>query len=250
MIPKQLKASFLVVLIGASMVLGVTVGTWMPADDDLFSLRKNFRIFGAVYEELVTGYVKPVDPEHLMRTGIKAMVSELDPYTTFLDEADNASIDIITEGRYGGVGLNVGKRGGEVTVVAPVEGASGEKQGIRAGDVLTRINGQPVAPLSMDDVKTLLRGDPGSTVRVTVRREGASAPLDFTLTREQIDLENVAYRGRVGADEDLGYVKLERFTRDAPGVREAGALYARRRPGARRSPARATRRRRAVGRHS
>jgi carboxyl-terminal processing protease len=221
MIPKQLKASFLIVVLGASMVLGVAVGAWMPPDDDLFALRKNFRIFGAVYEELVTGYVKPVDPEHLMRTGIKAMVNELDPYTTFLDEADNASIDIITEGRYGGVGLNVGKRGGEVTVVAPVEGASGEKQGIRAGDVLTRINGQPVAPLSMDDVQTLLRGDPGTTVRVTVRREGASAPLEFTLTRERIDLENVAYRGRVGADADVGYVKLERFTRDAAPELEA-----------------------------
>ena len=215
MIPKQLEASLLVVLLGASTVLGVTIGAWMPPDDDLFALRKNFRIFGAVYEELVTGYVKPVNPEHLMRVGIQAMVSELDPYTTFLDEADNANIDIITEGRYGGVGLNVGKRGGKVTVVAPVEGTSGEKQGLRAGDVLTRINGQPVAPLSMADVKTLLRGDPGTTVRVTVRREGASAPLDFTLTREQIDLEDVAYRGRVGANTDVGYVKLERFTRDA-----------------------------------
>jgi carboxyl-terminal processing protease len=197
------------------MVLGVAVGAWMPSDDDFFALRKNFRIFGAVYEELVTGYVKPVDPEHLMRVGIEAMLSELDPYTTFLDEADNTNIDIITEGRYGGVGLNVDRRRGEMTVVAPVEGASGEKQGIRAGDVITHVSGQAVAPLSMDDIRTLLRGEPGTTVPVTVRREGASTPLTFTLTREQIELDNVAYRGRVGAEADVGYVKLERFTRGA-----------------------------------
>jgi carboxyl-terminal processing protease len=228
MIPRQLKASFLVVLLGASTVLGVAVGFWMPSDDDLFALRKNFRIFGAVYEELVTGYVKPVDPEHLMRTGIEAMLHDLDPYTTFLDEADNADIDIITEGQYGGVGLNVGRRDGKITVVAPMEGASGAEQGIRAGDVLVQINGQPVAPLSMDDVQTLLRGEPGTTVRVTVAREGAPTPLDFSLTREKITLDNVTYRGPVGADDDVGYVKLERFTRDAPAELEEAVRALRR----------------------
>lgn len=215
MFSKRLKVSLLVVSLAASMVLGVAVGAWMPTDDDYFELRKNFRIFGAVYEELVTGYVTPVSPEHLMRTGINAMLEELDPYTTFLDEADNASMDIITEGRYGGVGLDVGKRGGEITVVAPVEGASGYKQGIRAGDVIVKINDQPVAPLSQDDVKTLLRGEPGTTVRVTVEREGAPAPIEFSLTREEIDLDNVSYEGLVGEASDVGYVKLDRFTRNA-----------------------------------
>jgi carboxyl-terminal processing protease len=215
MIPKQIKASFLIVSLGASLVLGVAVGFWMPSDDDFFELRKNFRIFGAVYEELVTGYVKPVDPEHLMRTGINAMLSELDPYTTFLDEADNANIDVITRGRYGGVGLDIGTRGGKITVVAPVEGASGYKQGIRAGDVIKQVNDQPVAPLTLKDVQTLLRGDPGTTVSVTVEREGAPAPLEFMLTRQEIEYENVTYHGRIGEAEEVGYVKLERFTRDA-----------------------------------
>ncbi len=215
MISNRLKVSLLVVAFVSSLMLGVGVGAWMPTDDDYFELRKNFRIFGAVYEELVTGYVTPVSPKHLMRTGITAMLNELDPYTTFLDEADNANIDIITEGRYGGVGLDIGTRGGNVTVVAPVEGASGYKQGIRAGDVIVQVNDQPVAPLSVDDVKTLLRGEPGTTVRVTVEREGAPAPIAFDLTREEIDLENVTYRGLVGEASDVAYVKLERFTRDA-----------------------------------
>jgi carboxyl-terminal processing protease len=215
MMTTRAKASLLVVTLASTLMLGVGVGAWMPEDDDLFELRKNFRIFGAVYEKLVTGYVKPVEPKHLMRVGIEAMLSELDPYTTFLDEADNTNIDIITEGRYGGVGLDVGERGGKITVVAPVEGASGYKQGIRAGDVLVEVSGQAVEPLSIEDVQTLLRGEPGTTVNVVVEREGAPAPLEFTLTREEIDLENVTYSGRVGAASDVGYVKLERFTRDA-----------------------------------
>ena len=215
MIPTRLTSSRVVVSLLSALLLGVAVGAWMPRDDDLFELRKNFRIFGAVYEELVTGYVQPVDPEGLMRTGVEAMLSELDPYTTFLDEAENADINMITEGRYGGVGLDVGRRAGKITVVAPVEEASGYEQGIRAGDVLTKIAGQPVGPLSLEDVQTLLRGDPGTTVEVTVEREGAPTPLTFTLTREEIDLQDVSYRGRVGTAGDVGYVKLERFTRDA-----------------------------------
>ena len=215
MVPTRHKSSLLAVSLACTLLLGVAVGFWMPRDDDLFALRKNFRIFGAVYEELVTGYVQPVDPERLMRTGVEAMLGELDPYTTFLDEADNASIDMITEGRYGGVGLEVERRAGKMTVVAPVEGASGYKQGIRAGDVITQVGSQAVGPLSTEDVQTLLRGEPGTTVEVTVEREGAPAPLTFTLTREEIDLEDVSYRGRVGAADDVGYVKLERFTRDA-----------------------------------
>jgi carboxyl-terminal processing protease len=211
------QASLLVVTLASTLILGVAVGAWMPRDDDFLELRKEFRIFGAVYEELVTGYVKPVSPKHLMRTGIEAMLAELDPYTTFLDEADNTNIDIITEGQYGGVGLKVGERGGRITVVAPVEGSSGDEQGLRTGDVITRVSGQPAGPLSVQDVETLLRGEPGTTVDVVVTREGAPAPLTVTLTREEIDLKNVTYEGLVGEASDVGYVKLERFTRDAAG---------------------------------
>jgi carboxyl-terminal processing protease len=217
MFSTRTKASLLIVTLASTLMLGVSVGAWMPKDDDFFELRKEFRIFGAVYEELVTGYVKPVDPQHLMRTGIEAMLSELDPYTTFLDEADNTNIDIITEGQYGGVGLEVGERGGRITIVSPVEGGSGYEQGLRTGDVLTTVSGQSVGPLSVQDVQTLLRGEPGTTVDVVVERAGAPSPLPFTLTREQIDLQDVTYRGLVGSAADVGYLKLERFTRNAAG---------------------------------
>ena len=220
MFSKHAKASLLGLALAASMGIGVVVGFAMP-DDDLFELRKNLRIFGAVYEKVVTGYVEPVDPSHLMRVGVDAMLNELDPYTSFVDETENARIDIITKGRYGGVGLKVGRRGGQITVISPVDGASGYEQGVRTGDVITNVAGQPAATLSIKDVETLLRGEPGTTVRITVEREGAAAPLTFTLTREQVELPAVAYRGRIGGDDQFGYVKLERFTRDAPGAVES-----------------------------
>jgi len=218
MFSKRLKVSFLIVGLAASMGMGVLVGFWMPADDDLFQLRKNFEIFGAVYEELVTGYVEDLDPEQLMHVGMDAMLSELDPYTTFIDEGQQTDIRVLQQGSYGGVGLNVGRRGGNITVIAPVEGASGYKQGVRAGDVITRIEQQPVDSLTVTDVETLLRGEPGTTVAVQVERAGAPAPITFTLTRRKIDLNSVPHRGFVGSASDgVGYVKLERFTRGASG---------------------------------
>jgi carboxyl-terminal processing protease len=210
------NASLLGLVVAASMGIGVLVGFWMP-DDDLFEMRKGLRIFGAVYEEVVTGYVEPVDPAHLMRVGVDAMLEELDPYTTYVDESENARIDIITEGQYGGVGIEVGRRNGAITVVSPVAGASAYRQGVRTGDVLTEVAGQSTASLSLDDVEALLRGQPGTTVRIAVRREGRPSPLTFTLTRERVELPDVTYRGRIGGERQFGYVKLERFTRDAPG---------------------------------
>jgi len=210
----------LTLALAAALGLGVVVGSAMP-DDDLFELRKSLRIFGAVYEEVVTGYVEPVDPSHLMEVGVDAMLNELDPYTVFVDESENARFDMITEGQYGGVGLEVGRRGGEITVVSPVSGASGYKKGIRTGDVLREVAGQSTDDLSLADVETLLRGEPGTTVRVTVERQGTAGALSFTLTREQVDLPDVTYRGRLGGDNQIGYVKLDRFTRDAPQEVEA-----------------------------
>lgn len=207
------KSAILTLLV--TLTVGFAVGFWMPRDDDLFALRKNFEIFGAAYEELVTGYVEPVDPQHLMRVGLEAMLNDLDPYTTFIDEAENTDLNIITRGRYGGVGLNVGRRGNKITVISPIEGASGYKQGVRAGDVITKIGARSTADLSLSDVRNLLRGEPGTTVSITVKREGAPAPLEFMLTREQVDLDNVSYSGTLERAPAVGYIKLERFTRNA-----------------------------------
>ena len=208
----SLTASFLLVL-----STGFVVGFWAPKDDDYFALRKNFQIFGAIYEELVTGYVDPLNPETLMRAGIDAMLEDLDPYTTFFDEADNGDIDIITRGRYGGVGLNIGIRNGQFTVISPLEGASGYQQGVKAGDLVLEADGQDVTTMTISDLRNILRGEPGTAVQIKVRREGMPELLEFNLTREDVKLKNVTHFGFIGAgaDQGIGYIKLERFAQDA-----------------------------------
>lgn len=201
----------------ALLGLGFLAGFWMPHDDDFFAIRKNFEIFSSLYEELATGYVDELDPEKLMRSGVEAMLSDLDPYTTYVTEAENTELDIITRGRYAGVGLNVGRRGGKLTVISPVEGTSGYRQGVRTGDVLLEVAGQPADKLTSADLSALLRGEPGTAVDIVLEREGEPEPLRFTLMREEVQLKNVTYSGFVGDDTlaGIGYVKLERFAREA-----------------------------------
>ena len=211
------KRVVLVMVVVAALGVGGVVGFWMPRDDDFFALRKNFEIFGAVYEELITGYVDDLDPARVMHTGLEAMLEDLDPYTVFFDEADNADIDIITRGKYGGVGLNVQVRNGRITVSSPIEDASGYKQGVRAGDIITHVAETPVDGLSLNDVRNLMRGEPGTTVEMVIERQGEPEALRFILTREEVTLKNVTYTAFVDDDtaSGLGYIKLERFARGA-----------------------------------
>ena len=211
--PRRARLALIALLV--LVTTGAAAGFLWP-DDDFFALRKNFEIFGAVYEELATGYVEEIPPEDLMRAGVDAMLAKLDPYTTFVDEAESADLSIIKHGRYGGVGLSVARRAGRTVVTAPLEGASGYKQGVRAGDIITRVDGRPVEGLSMADVQHLLRGEPGTSVTLTVKRAGEPAPMEFVLTRERVELRDVTYQGFLGDPAGgMGYVKLERFTREA-----------------------------------
>lgn len=213
----------LMVLLTAGSTLVAPTVLCQPADDDYFSVRKNFTIFGRLYEELAAGYVDPLEAEQLMRTGIDAMLATLDPYTVFIDEADNEDIDIITRGRYGGVGLGVDERGGRLVVVSPFEGYSGYEQGIRAGDVIATIEGQSTEGMSSLEARNLLRGAPGTTVSLQIDREGEPGLISFVLTRSEIRLNNVTYSGWAGDRGDgFGYLRLERFTQEAGNeVREA-----------------------------
>lgn len=211
MIMKALQRHLLPLLL--VLLLGLGIGLTAPRSDTFFALQKHFRIFGALYETLVTDYIDPIDPSRLMRKGIDAMLAELDPYTTFFDEADRGEIELLTRGRYGGVGLNVGIRNGKLTVLAPIEGTAGYRQGLRTGDVITHIDGQPTDGLSLETVRQMLRGQPGTTITLTIEREGEPLPLQFVLTREEVQLKNVTHFGFLNNDptEGLAYLRLERF---------------------------------------
>ena len=190
--------------------------------DIYFLIKKNFTIFSEVYREISLEYVDEVDPEKLMRKGIDAMLESLDPYTVMVDEAQQQNMEIISRGSYGGVGLDVGFRDGQIVVIAPIEGYSAYRKGIRAGDVIVEVDGVSVRDLMPKEVQELINGELGSNVTLTIERYGLENPIEFELERQRIEVKNVAYAGLVGDPREVGYILLNRFSKGAAGeVRQA-----------------------------
>ncbi|WP_020401729.1 S41 family peptidase [Gracilimonas tropica] len=206
----------------AAIVLIASAGIAAQQNDIYFLIKKNFSIFSKAYETVALEYVDEVDPEILMRHGIDAMTETLDPYTVMFSESQNEQAEIMSRGNYAGIGIEAGYRDGEVVVVAPADGGPAAQAGIRAGDVIVAIDGVSTEDLQPEEVNTLTQGEIGSEVTITIQRFGLDQTLDFTLTRENIEVSNVSYSGFIGTDNNTGYIRLTQFgNNSAEEVREA-----------------------------
>ena len=115
------------VVVSAVLALSV-IFVAFRADDDLFEVRKNFEIFGALYEEIAVGYVDEVRPQPFMRAGIEGMLEQLDPYTHFYDEADMLDVRLLMQRKLGRVSISLGIRAGRLTILAPEDNAEAYRQ--------------------------------------------------------------------------------------------------------------------------
>ena len=203
------------VVAGLLVISSMALVGFVRNPDIYFLIKKNFTIFSEVYREVSLHYVDEVEPEKLMRKGINAMLESLDPYTVLVDEGQQQNMEIITRGSYGGIGLEVGHRDGKIVVIAPMEGYSAHRKGMRSGDVITKVDGVPVGDMAPEEVQNLTTGEPGTSVTVTVERYGIDHPISFELERQRIDVKNVAYAGMVGEQSNVGYILLNRFSKNA-----------------------------------
>ena len=181
--------------------------------DYFLKINKGIDVFGRVYKEITTNYVDEIDPEKFMHAGVDGMLETLDPYTVFIDKDEAEEVDLLTSGKYGGIGVTIGQRDGTMQVISVMDGYSAQRQGILPGDKLLSIDGTPVATKKPDEVRNLTRGEPGTEVKVMVQREGESEPMQFVLIREEIQLKNVTYADFIA--DGIGYIRLERFSRKA-----------------------------------
>jgi|WetSurMetagenome_2_1015567.scaffolds.fasta_scaffold56057_2 carboxyl-terminal processing protease len=202
-----------VVVVAVTLVFMFTGFGDLPENDVFFKIGKSIDVFGRVYREITANYVDEVDPEKFMEAGIDGMLETLDPYTVYIQREDGDEVELVTSGKYGGIGVTIGQRDGAIQVITVMEGYSAERQGILPGDRILEVDGVSVATRKPDDVRSLTRGDPGTEVRVLVEREGEPAPMSFVLIREEIQMKNVTYAGFL--EPGIGYVRLERFSRTA-----------------------------------
>jgi carboxyl-terminal processing protease len=168
---------------------------------------EDIRVFTAVFREVQRSYVEPVSAEQLMKSAIRGLLLDLDPHSAYLQKTDLQSLTDDTNGRYGGLGIEVQIRAGMLTVIAPIDDTPAARAGIQPGDVITRIDGIAVESENADVAIDRMRGKAGSKVDITVMRAGQPS-FDLTLVREVIDI--TAVRGRLLAP-GFGYVRIAAF---------------------------------------
>lgn len=183
-------------------------------NDIYFKIKKNFTIFSEVFNQIALYYVDEIDPDILVHQAIDAMLETLDPYTILIDDSQNQDIDIMTTGKYAGVGIEVGVQRGKIVVITPLEGYSAHKRGIKAGDEIIFIESIPVEQLSKEEIDALLVGEAGTTVSLTIKRYGIEQPIEFTLLREKIEIKSVPFYGIVNNSPRIAYIYLTQFNQN------------------------------------
>lgn len=191
----------------------VSVGHISQGTDNYFEITKNLSIFGKVYREINAFYVDDVDPTRVMRKGIDAMLESLDPYTNYISAGEIEDFRFISTGSYGGIGASVNEREGRYLVTEAYENDPAVEAGIKVGDEITAIDNEQIKGKNKVDIRTLLRGQAGSQVILTVLRPGETVPRKMTVTRKDVKIENVPYYGMM--NEKFGYIALTGFTQDA-----------------------------------
>lgn len=209
-------------IILTSIVLTIAAVIVLAASkSDVYAeIMKSQRLVNNVYKHLIINYVDDFDIEAFTRMTIDDMVGELDPYTVFIEAEDRHSLDLLTTGKYGGVGIQIGKRENKLTVIAPMDDTPAKRAGITNGDVIVKIDSTFTDELSLDNASDMIRGLKGTKVILTIERFGNAELLEFELTRADITVKDVAYAEMI--DDNIGYIRLTRFSKNSgPEMRTA-----------------------------
>ena len=201
-----------VVLFGCIVLLGLAVYGFKKIENRNFELAKNLTIFNSIVKELDLFYVDTIQPNDLVRTGIDAMLYSLDPYTNYFPEEDKSELEQMIRGSYGGIGSVItydAKRKRSV-IAEPYQGMPAAEVGLKAGDVLMRIDGEDLEGKDNREVSERLRGQVGSSFILEVERPGSDEWLTFDITRKSIELPTVPYFGVV--EKGVGYINLSSFS--------------------------------------
>ena len=207
------RRSIFTLLVIALLLGGATSSFLLPAADQYKDIARSIKLFGEVYRRVALNYVDTLDPQTFVEAGIRGMLSTLDPYTVYLREEEYSNLDILTKGKYGGVGIRLGMQDDTLTVISTLEGTPANRSGIRAGDRIIGIDGESSATTNIEQAAGLIRGKKGTTVTLQILRAGESEPTYYLLTRQDIKVRDVVYAGIVRPG--IGFIRLSSFSRQA-----------------------------------
>ena len=206
-------------LIAALAFVVFTAATVSPVNDKFFEIMKAIEVYTNVYKEVNTYYVDDIEPNKLMRTGIEAMVSSLDPYTNYISETDVELARLRQSGKYQGIGADIEYIDGLPTIMVLFKDQPADKAGLKTGDRLLEIDGRETVGYNREQLEEIMRGFPGTTMKLTVERPG-TGQKNLELLRGDVSIPNVPYSGMLA--NNIGYVALTTFTQQAgKNVRDA-----------------------------
>jgi len=172
------------------------------------------RLFNQVYNQIFSTYVDELDPEAFTKASIQSITQNLDPYTVFMVEDEQHQINVLSKGKYGGVGIQLGYRNKTMSVIAPMDGGPAKKAGIISGDVILKVNDEDVKKMTFNEAASNIRGKKGTEVKLTIKRYSEDEPIVFNLVRSTIKVKEITYSGMLSPS--TGYVRLNRFSRNTP----------------------------------
>lgn len=208
---KQYK-TFLVlvfgIFVGVSVSLTSSVLAEKKAEESVGLPLNELRNFSDIFARVKSDYVEEVDDKTLLENAIRGMLTGLDPHSTYLNNDEYKELKIGTTGKFGGLGIQVGMEDGFVKVISPIDDTPAFRAGLEAGDLIIRLNDKSVKGMTLNDAVKIMRGDPGTDIKLTVIREGADKPLPFTVTRDIISVKSV--KSRI-LEPDYGYIRISNF---------------------------------------
>jgi carboxyl-terminal processing protease len=176
-------------------------------------------LFGDVFERVKSDYVETPEDSELISNAIKGMLSALDPHSTYLPPNDFRDMQVQTRGEFGGLGIEVTMEGELIKVVSPIDDTPAFDAGVLAGDLITHLDGEEVAGLTLAEAVERMRGEVGSAIVLTVRREGVDEAIDISITRDIIRIRSVRHEV---LDDNVGFIRITNFQeRTSENVREA-----------------------------
>jgi carboxyl-terminal processing protease len=175
-------------------------------------------LFGDVFERVRAEYVEPVNDRDLIEAAINGMLTSLDPHSGYMNQRTFRDMQVQTRGEFGGLGIEVTAEGGYIRVISPIDETPAARAGVKPGDLITHIDGTSTQGLTLNEAVEKMRGPPRTDIKLTIRRQDVTAPIELTLTRDVIRIQSVRYR----AEGDVGYIRITSFSEQTDrGLRNA-----------------------------
>ncbi|SEG79250.1 S41 family peptidase [Marinobacterium lutimaris] len=199
-------------LLGLSATLALPVTAWSQepegSEPQATLPLEELRMFAEVYGRIKDAYVEPVDDKTLLEDAIRGMLSGLDPHSSYLEPEAFENLQVHTSGEFGGLGIEVGQEDGFVRVIAPIDDTPAQRAGIKAGDLIIKLDDTPVQGMPLNEAVELMRGEIGSEIVLTIVRDGIEKPFEVTLVRDAIKVASVKNRL---LEPGYGYLRLTQF---------------------------------------